>query len=646
MASLRFLGAFFLLLLLLGIVLERDIERKEKPLVFLATDNSGSILINKDSSFYKSQFPEEIQQLKSDLSEKFEVVDYVFSNELIKGGDLDYSGKSTNISNVFSDIFGQYPNRNVGAIILASDGIYNEGSNPIYEISSKNYIPIFTIGMGDTTELKDVKIDFVEHNNIAFFGNESPVDVLISHSKSGGEKVKVSIKEGERELAAQELLLNSNSPQTRLNFVLKASSIGFRKYTVEVTQLSDEFTYKNNTSNFYLEVIDGRQKILLASDEPHPDMAALRFVVENNKNYEVDYVKTEDVKEIKKYDLIVLYNYKKKNPLIQEAVKNGDRPFLVIAGIGANMRFVTELGIGINGVASNTEDVGIGFNPNFKEILLSPEVIQTLTNAPPLASPFGNYTVSSAVDVLAYQKVGNIQLEKPLIYFTKKNASRIGVILGEGFWRWRLFDQARNGSTKNFEQFFTKLISYLALKENKDPFRVFTSNEFTENEPVKFKAELYNKSFELINEPEVQLTYKNQDNNEFKSAFVRTTDAYQLDLGNLAQGIYEWTAVTVFQGETFKKTGTFLVKEVKLEWVSGRANHRLLKSISKESNGMFYLPLQMTSLKNDILNREDIVTVVYKEKTFDDLIDYKWLFLIIVFLIALEWGMRKYHGAY
>ena len=250
------------------------------------------------------------------------------------------------------------------------------------------------------------------------------------------------------------------------------------------------------------------------------------------------------------------------------------------------------------------------------------------------------------MEVLSYQRVGNISLDKPLIYFSQKQDSRFGVIMGEGIWRWRLYDQMKNKSTIIFSDFFGKIITYLAVKENKDPFKIHLKNEYTENEAVVVKAELYNKSFDLVNEPEVSFQFSNEEGDEFESFFVKTANAYQLDLGRLKQGVYSWSASTVFQEQRYSKKGTFLVREIKIEYLNTVANHRILKTIASNSGGEFFFPNEIEKLQNNIDKRDDMVTVVYQEKEFDDLIDYKWLFALIVLLLSVEWFIRKFNGAY
>ncbi|UKN01627.1 VWA domain-containing protein [Paracrocinitomix mangrovi] len=646
MAFLRFASVWLICMLLIGIIVENFVDRKEKPLVFIAQDNTESILLNNDSAYYKGEYLDQLKQFSADLGEEFEVVEYNFSDVLNEGLNADYSGKLTDLSLVFNQIFDQYTNRNIGAIVLASDGIYNSGANPIYAIARKSFIPVFTVGLGDTNQVKDLKIESVKHNDIAFLGNQFPVQVNIAHTKCKDETVKVGIYQSDKLISEKTVKLSKDEEQISLDYILSAGKIGYQKYTVKTTVLDREFSELNNISNFYVEVIDGRQQLLVAHNGPHPDISALRYVIENNKNYEVNVLPIDEVKETSKYDLIILHNYQPTNQNINDVINSGSVPCLFIVGNNSNIRALETAKIGFSGNKTDVEEVGFTLNSNFKDILLSPETVRMLNSAPPLQVPFGNFNFSGGSNVLAYQKIGNIILDKPLIYFTQKNNSRIGVIMGEGIWRWRLHDQSRNGSTTNFEDFIGKIITYLAVKENKDPFKVHLKNEYSESENVVVKAELYNKSFDLINEPEVKFEYTNEAGKTFEPYFVRVGKHYQLDLGKLPQGIYEWKASTSFQGANYEKKGTFLVREVKIESLNNQADHRLLMNLAENSGGAFYIPSQLDELSSDIQNRDELVTVVYQERSFDDLIDYKWLLLLIVALLSAEWFLRKYNGAY
>lgn len=646
LAGFRFVTVFIICILLLGIILENFIVKKEKPLIFIAHDTSESIVQTKDSTFYKEDYIDDLKALKKDLSENYDVVDYSFADGIDNGIKESYDGKTTNTSQVFDQIYSQYSNRNIGAIILSTDGIYNAGANPIYAINRKTYVPVFTIGLGDTNQVKDVKIDEVFNNDIAFLGNDFPVEISVSQKDFQGKKISIKLMLGDKIVSSQTVQFMNVKEQKKINFVLNATRIGFIKYTVKIDDLEGEFTYKNNTANFYIDVIDGRQKIALLHSGIHPDLGAISYVIENNKNYEVDVKTYAEMKNIGDYDLLICHNYNNQNQNLNQAIKEGKKPVLFIVGTNSNLTDLNNLNVGFSGNDTKTEDVQLAINGNFSTIIFPSSVSSLLSNAPPLKAPFGNFNFSKSLDVLAYQKVGNITLEQPLIYFSEKNTSKYGVIMGEGIWRWRLFDQAKNQSTTNFELLISKMISYLAVKENKNPFKVNVNSEYEESEDVIVLAELYNSSYDLVNTSEVSFKLINASQKEFDYHFFKTSNAYKLELGKLPQGVYKWNAATTFSGKNYKASGTFLVKEVKKEWLNSTANHRLLKNISENTNGKFYLPKQLNQLKTDIENRDDIVTVAYNEKSFKDLIDYKWLFFLIIILMSAEWFIRKFNGGY
>lgn len=646
MAIFRFVSIWTVLFLLIGIIIENLTERKEEPVVFIAQDNSESIVMTKDSAYYRSTYLDDLKSMTEKLKEQYEVIEYSFSDVPENNIAGTFDGKFTNITSLFTQIFDQYSNRNIGAIVLATDGIYNTGANPVYAVSQKSFIPVYTIGMGDTNLVRDVKIEVVNHNDIAFLGNEFPVEVVFSGIKAIGENVQISISKDGKQIASDDFKFDSDFSQGKLIFMLKASGTGFQRYTARISSIDGEFSLKNNEISFYVEVIDGRQKILIAHDAPHPDVAALRYVIDNNQNYQTEVKFIKDITQLNEYDLVIVHNYQQGSAILDNAVLNGALPFLFINGTATDMRNLQNLKIGFSGNGTSTEELGFVHNASFKDILLSPRIVQMLTSSPPLHAPFGSLSYSDALDVLAYQKVGNIQLDNPLIYFTFKEKSRIGVIMGEGIWRWRLYDQLRNKSTLLFEEFFSKLITYLAVKDNKDPFRINIENEYTENDEIYIGAELYNKSFELINEPEVIFTFSDEDGRELSPGFFKTANAYELNLGKLKAGIYNWEAKTNFQDKAYVKSGTFLVKEIKLEWLNTTADHRLLRNISENSGGKFYFPNQLEKLGDDLKADKNLATLVYQEKSFDDIIDFKWLFFLIIVLVSAEWFFRKYSGAY
>ena len=69
-----------------------------------------------------------------------------------------FQEKATNYSSFFQQLSDVYSHRNVAAVVLASDGLYNQGSNPLY-VDYPFQAPLYTIALGDTMPQKDVRIN-------------------------------------------------------------------------------------------------------------------------------------------------------------------------------------------------------------------------------------------------------------------------------------------------------------------------------------------------------------------------------------------------------------------------------------------------------------------------------------------------------
>ena len=95
--------------------------------------------------------------------------------------------------------------RTVGALVLASDGIYNTGSNPAYG-GRRLPAPIFTVALGDTSVRRDLAITRTYANKLVYLGDRFSLRVDWKALESGGmgSRLKVErIRNGRAELLDQ-----------------------------------------------------------------------------------------------------------------------------------------------------------------------------------------------------------------------------------------------------------------------------------------------------------------------------------------------------------------------------------------------------------------------------------------------------------
>src|SRR6185436_20095022 len=102
-----------------------------------------------------------------------------------------------------------YEGQNLGAVILASDGIYNQGSNPVYN-NKKLKTTVYTIALGDTTFPRDVLIKRVRSNAIAYLGNSFPIEIEAAAYGYNGTNLSVSVSHNGQVESIQSISSNSS----------------------------------------------------------------------------------------------------------------------------------------------------------------------------------------------------------------------------------------------------------------------------------------------------------------------------------------------------------------------------------------------------------------------------------------------------
>ena len=622
----------FLLLNPLSTIIQTS---EEKPIVILAQDVSFSTSDISDSLSFEN--------LKFQLQDNFDVVTYSYSdkvNEYFTNKKLAYS---TNISNLFNEIDLKYSNRNLAGIVLSSDGLYNEGSNPTYHKIAKN-IPIYTVSVGDTIIKKDVKITNVLYNEISFLDNVSPIEVQILADKCKGENIKVSLYLENKLLETKSLTINQNSEFIKTNFKVKNSRVALQNYKVKINTISDEKSETNNLYNFSVDVLDSKYKILILADKVHPDIAAVKSVLDKNKNYEILQKKSSEIlaSELNKYNLVISFYLENKNSdMIKELTENSVSVLMFVNPLSVNVHNQIYPSSFVNSKGKNQE-VTATYNSSFSKFNVSTDLQNYITGLPPLYSVFANYNISPSSQVLFYQTIGMHETKKPLIVLDETN-KKISVVYAEGLWKWRINDRTENNFHKNFDELFTKIAQYLLVKEDKSRFRITHDKNIIEGQVLEFFAEYYNESYELNNEKEVTIKIQNKDNEQFNYVFSKDVNSsYFMKVSSLKSSEYTYTASYNNSEEIVK--GSFNVISKQKESKVDVANHQLLYQLSFESNGKQYF--DYSNIATDLVESNQNKTIIHSSEKNESVINKMWLLVLLLSFLSFEWIVRKYHGFY
>ena len=636
-----------------------ELRRKEteKPSILVLADNSQSMLLHGDSTQLPRSLNQQINQISQRLSQNYTPALFQFGGQLEKDRDsLDFKASSTNMALALRESADLYFGRNVGAVILLSDGIYNEGIRPD-AVSDRLPFPVYALGVGDTVPPADLILKEVLHNRIAYRGNVFPVRVLVRAQGLRGKACEVSLFRGDEKLASQSRKIDDDAFFTEFTFQPEAKGKGLQAYRAVISPVEGEYSLENNRSRFFIEVLENKRQVVVLARAPHPDIGAIKRALDgDNFNLEVftldQYQKNPAAFEeaFRASEILLLHDLPTAaQPLgnLRQEVASQNKPLWLIAAGNTSLKEATtwQLGFEPSGNSKGSVQATARWNENFSLFALDDAQGKRFAQFPPLYAPYQKLSLARGTEVLFRQNLGQVQTQRPMMFFTRQGQSKKAVLLGGGSWRWAMFNYVLDDNRETYRNWVRKTIRYLASRNDKRLFRIVDLPEFfPENEDVTIKAELYNPSYELLEGGEAELEFTGPDDKTFTYSFVEQGRFYEANLGRLKPGIYQFTASTSIAGEKRTVSGQFLVKAQKKELAQPVARFEVMRRLASSTGGAFAPWSQADRVLDRIEAREDIQTVSYLKKDYRELMRESWLLGVLVLLLGTEWALRKYLG--
>lgn len=650
--TLRVVLAFLLAFLLLGPIVKQINNLIEKPLFVLLVDDSGSIKEGIDSLALK-KVEEEVLKWKESLEEKgYDVEINNLAGEELEN-EIQFQAPVSDLQSALRNVTNRYEGRRTDGVLLISDGIFNAGVSPLY--ASYNF-PVNTLGIGDTTQRVDINIRNVAYNKIAYQGNQFPIRVEVLSRGIANRSLAVSLIKGGKVIDRQSKS-SSEDGLTIYDFKILANEKGIQKYDVVVESLEEELNKRNNRTSIFVDVVEGKKKILLIASSPHPDIKAIRSVLDKNSNYEfllhipgVDELPAQILNN-EKIDLYILHQVPDQRGKTRELflrIAKTQIPMFVIVGRYSDLSLLAAQGapLRIEGIPREYDEVTPVINPAYNNFLISSETRSVVADYPPLSVPFGKIQIPLGSTALLHQRIGSIGTDKPLLAIDTRNGRKIGLLLGEGIWRWRLDEYGKTEETKAFDELFGKLLQYLSTSDEKRKFNSYPiQQEFSEVEPVIFESQVYNDIFEPVFGNTIDMELADDAGRKSRYTYVTSPGNIRYQIGGLKEGVYRYRSTTSIRGSTEEVNGQFVVVSRQTELHNLTADFDLLRKLSSNTGGKFYALDQLDNLTNDLMVKE-ATGIIRAEEKYDSLIKLKWIFWVLLGMITVEWFMRKYYGSY
>lgn len=662
LAALRFVVVTLLCFLLLNPLIRSVRTITEKPKVVLAIDNSESVPAAGRPALNKALAT--LQTLRQQLTDKgLEVAVRTLGDSATdarNGGpdltQIPFTERRTDLSGMLSGIRSDYEGRNLTDVILVTDGIFNQGLSPTF---GSYPFAVQTVGLGDTIPKRDVQLKAAIANRIAYLGNQFPVQAEVVSNGFQGRSATVVLRQNGREVSRQSVNFGRNETFNQLTFQATANQKGVQHLVVEVLPQPGEFSAKNNRQDVYIDVIDSKEKILLLALTPHPDIKALRTILEKNQNYEVDVrILTGPLADVdapsptsKVYDLIILHqlpdNGGLSNPILQPLLAK-NTPVLFVLGAQSATAPLNALNpvLQISGPPAQTDKALARFNADFKQLNLDPTRLDILDKLPPLTVPYGDYKLLPGSEAVLWQQIGSVRTTKPLLAINITGPRKAAVLAGEGLWQWRLEEFALTDKQEIVDELMQKVMQLISVKEDRRKLRVYPiRNEFTAGEKVVFETELYNDIYERVYDKPIQLSLSDEKGLTRSYNYTPTASNSRFEISRLPEGVYQFRATTSLNAKSEQSAGQFIVRDVQLEALNTTADHALLRQLAQQTGGRFYNTTNVASLVQNLTTRQTPDRLTSTE-AMDEIINWRWLFFLILAFAGAEWGLRKFNGGY
>tara|TARA_R110002072_G_scaffold33696_10_gene101833 strand:- start:2053 stop:4080 length:2028 start_codon:yes stop_codon:yes gene_type:complete len=634
--GLRCISVFLLLLLFINPTIDRKQFIIQKSKLSVLVDNSTSIKFFQKDTLVQSIIDD--FKTHSELNERFDINYYSFGDKFQLNDSLQFNESQTNIADPLNKVNKVLKNDS-NAIVLITDGNQTVGND--YEYSSiKN--PVFPLVVGDTTQYEDVKISQLNVNRYSFINNQFPVEIFLQYEGNQSLKLRYTIENKGKIIYSKLISFSPQKNSQRIEASIKATQEGSNFYKAKIEYLENEKNKTNNLKNFSVEVIDKQTEVLILSSFYHPDLGALKKSIESDQQRKVS-IRTLSKNNIKLNDfqLVILYQPNNEFKEIINELTTRKANYFLISGSKTDWNFVNNQNIGIRkNYLNQDENYTASFNAGF--LNFSQKDIG-FDNFPPLVNKYGETSISIPHQTLFFQNINGFTSQEPLLATSNVNNHKKVFLMGEGLWKWRSTSYLNSNSFQDFDEFIGNLVQFASSKKVRNRIDVNIKSIYNANARIQVGAFYVDENYQFDDRATLLFTTINKETKEKKVIpFSLTNNSYQLELTVLESGDYEYSVDV--EGQNITKKGVFKINQFEIEQQFANANKEKLQRLSNKSEGVLYFENQETSLIDQLLTDKRFVRIQKSVNTKEELINWKWLLAIIVFLLSSEWLTRKYFG--
>ncbi|MFH1010706.1 MAG: vWA domain-containing protein [bacterium] len=671
LSALRVLALAIILLLLFEPVLHIFLRRTEKPSVLVLVDKSASMSI-QDA---EGPRPQTIQRLLSgsgleSLRKRTRLHYFAFSDSAqpLAPEQLDTlpaTGSQTNLSAAWERAEATLADESAAAILIFSDGANNSGPNPV-RMAGLSSIPMYTIGLGDTTARQDAVLSQILANDVTYLNSRVPVDVRVQATGLDGKVSRLRLLDRNgTELASQELRFSGSASEVTATLTFTATQVGDRRYTILLDSIPGEWTTANNRRSLVIRVLETRSKVILLSGPPTPSLSALRHTLQLDSNlavrafiessrggYLLDSAPTRE--ELSTASLLVLVNFPSARTAdnllsdIAEVVSSRRIPVMFFSGPALHRENLAKLApiLPCQLQRSSPSEGQV----TLREVTAHPALTGNAplpiswSELPPVFGGKDNFVLGPIAQVAVMQSRATLGIpeDEPAIALWTGGGRKGIAFLIWGTYRWKLGLATNKQGAAFHDELLSRLTRWLVSPLEEKPVRIAPNKSlFSGGERVLFQAQVYGADLSARDDAAVMLTVTMAQRSETLPLQGRGHGRYEAAFLPWGEGDYSFRGFAQAGADTLgKDAGTFAVEAFSIEMLDTRQRPDILRGIAEASGGR-YAP---NGAADTMLAALDFPLREVQRHREIPLWNRALMLWVVIGALGLEWLIRKRRG--
>ena len=672
----------------------------QRNFVGILIDDSQSMRIADEdgmarSDFVQSTFGSEGSELLTSLSEKFALRFFRFSRDASRLNTIDnlsYSGTATDLGNAMVRAQEELAGLPISGLVVISDGADNSGealAESLLPLQAAN-VPVYTVGLGDEDLSPDVQLSRVEMPRTVLVGTSLVVDVIVAHRGYSGRTVQLLVEDAGQLLATEDVTFERDGEPVVARVRIEAEDAGPRLLRFRVSAQRGERVTENNVRDVLVDVVNEAEKILYFEGEPRWEVKFLRRAVSEDENLQVvvlqrtaeskflrldvddadelaaGFPKTRE--ELFRYRALILGSVEAsffthdQLDMITDFVSQRGGGLLVLGGRNAfaegsyqGTRLAEALPVFMD------DELSTGAEPYYTELFITPTraglthpttqlgqedsdaVRERWESLPPVTTlnPITRLK-PGATGLLTGGPEGDRDRQVVLAYHRYGRGKVIALPIQDS-WTWQMHADVPL-EDQTHETFWRQLLRWLA---DGVPHQVQAQSErevVEPGQPVNLAVEVGDSAYAEVNDGNVIAVVHDPSGGSRSVPLdwdVELDGHYDGAFPTAEPGLYEVSIRATRAGDTIGTAVTYVnVAPSDDEYFDASMRGTTLSRVADQTGGLFYTTESVATLAEDISLTGAGVTLTEER----DLWDMPILLLLVLGLMAAEWGYRRKRG--